>query len=105
MKVTLNAHLGRTRLSLGELLALQEGDILRLDRGPSDLVDVRVEGVVKYEAHPMGRGGNHAIEVVRKMAVPSVARNMAAPVQHTHLPEGEDTMTQSGEEAEGASDE
>ena len=44
--VEVTVVLGQTRLTIGQLLALEEGAVLELDRGVNDEVDVCVNGSV-----------------------------------------------------------
>jgi len=47
-KVTLNAFLGNAYLSLSELLNLQQGDIIRLDRAADDTVVINADGKDRF---------------------------------------------------------
>jgi flagellar motor switch protein FliM len=46
--VTVTVRLGRTRMTLSELRGLAPGDVVSLDRGPRDMLDVLVAGRPKY---------------------------------------------------------
>jgi flagellar motor switch protein FliM len=61
--VQLSAILGRTSSNVRALLTLREGDVLRLDRTPEDLVPVLVDDVVVAEGLPVVHHGNLAIDV------------------------------------------
>jgi len=65
--VACSAELGRTEMTLRELLALQVGDVVRLDRDPQSPITVFVEGASKMLGVPTMRHGNIAVEIVRKV--------------------------------------
>lgn len=44
VEVTCEAVLGSGRITIGKLNALKDGDIIELDRSPSDPADIRVNG-------------------------------------------------------------
>ena len=62
--VDLVVVLGEANLTLRELLALQPGEVLRLDRDPSGVLEMRAEGVPKLAVRPTVTGGNMAAEIV-----------------------------------------
>lgn len=53
--VEVTVVLGQTRLTIGQLLALEEGAVLELDRGVNDEVDVCVNGSVDGQRRTDGR--------------------------------------------------
>ena len=57
------AELGRTTLSLRELLSLKVGDLLRLGNDPGTPIRLYVEGMPKYEGLPTVHLGNFALKV------------------------------------------
>ncbi len=61
--VNLTAELGSTKIKGKDLLNLEVGDVLLLDRSSTDRVDVRVEGVLKFRGYPGVFKGNRAIKV------------------------------------------
>ncbi len=61
--VELSSHLGNVDLTVGELLALQPGDVLRLDRNQSDLLPLLVETAPKFMARPLQRKGCFALQI------------------------------------------
>ena len=65
--VACSAELGRTQLTPRELLALNVGDVVRLDRDPESPITVFVEGASKMLGVPTMRHGNIAVEIVRKV--------------------------------------
>lgn len=61
------AELGRTVMSLRDLLAMKEGDIVRLDREPHNPITFYVEGAPKLMGVPTVMHGNIALEVCSKV--------------------------------------
>ncbi|ADU51101.1 flagellar motor switch protein FliM [Thermaerobacter marianensis DSM 12885] len=60
--------LGRTRLTVRELLALEPGQVLRLDTRAGGLVDVLVAGRPKFRGLPGRAGPRLAVQVVERVA-------------------------------------
>lgn len=58
--VRLTGILGRTTLSIDEILKLEVGDLLRLDRPPNASLEMLVEGISRYEIEPGVKHGNIA---------------------------------------------
>lgn len=50
VKLTLTVELGRTKMLVRDVLALEEGSVVRLDKMAGEMADVRVNGL------PLGRG-------------------------------------------------
>lgn len=63
------AELGRTTITVRELLSLATGDVIRLDRDPENPITVYVEGAPKLLGTPTLEHGNIAIEVDSKITV------------------------------------
>jgi len=61
--VTLIAELGRTRKTIGNLLALEVDDVINLPTGTQDLIKINVENVPKYQGFPGIVKGNNAVEI------------------------------------------
>jgi len=61
--VTLIAELGRTRKTIGNLLALKVDDVINLPTGTQDLIKINVENVPKYQGFPGIVKGNNAVEI------------------------------------------
>lgn len=61
--VNITAELGRTRIKGKDVLALEVGDVLLLDRNATGELDVRVEGVLKFRGYPGVFKGNRAIKI------------------------------------------
>lgn len=57
------AELGRSQITLYDLLSIQEGQVLRLDSAPEHPLIVRVADTPKYLAHPTVAQGNLAVEL------------------------------------------
>ncbi len=68
-EVQIRAELGGAESTVREILAMQTGDVVRLDRSPDDPLDVRVEDVVKLRGHPVVARGNLAVEITERCAV------------------------------------
>jgi flagellar motor switch protein FliM len=63
----LQAELGRTRLSVADILSLGVGDVVPLDRRTQEPIDVRIGNRLQFRAH-VGRTGNrHALKIVEQM--------------------------------------
>jgi flagellar motor switch protein FliM len=58
------AHLGAVRSTVGAVLKLAVGDVLRLEHIPDQPIDVRVGGVTKMRGMPVVDHGNLAVRVV-----------------------------------------
>ncbi len=67
--VTLAARLGRASLTVRELLAMEVGSLVRLDRTPGAPIDVRIGDHVVLRGVPVVRGGNLALEIVPSTTV------------------------------------
>jgi flagellar motor switch protein FliM len=61
--VTLIAELGRTSKTVGHLLDLHVDDIIKLDKGPEDLITIKVGHVPKFMGYPGIIKGNRAVEI------------------------------------------
>lgn len=66
--VMTTAELGRTSVTLRELLGLEVGDVIRLDREPDNPITLFVEGAPKLTGIPTISHGNIAVEVCSKVA-------------------------------------
>jgi flagellar motor switch protein FliM len=62
--VNLTAELGRTTQSIRNLLKLQVEDVLQLNTGPEDLIQLTIDSVPKYLGYPGVIKGNRAVEIV-----------------------------------------
>ncbi|UCE55594.1 MAG: flagellar motor switch protein FliM [Desulfobacterales bacterium] len=63
--VTLIAELGRTTKTVRHLLDLHINDIIKLDKGPEDLITISVDHVPKFMGYPGIIKGNRAVEIAR----------------------------------------
>jgi len=61
--ISLQAILGKTRLSVGELLYLQKGDVLRLDQYHDQEIDIAIGDFPKFKAIPGNHRGKKAVKV------------------------------------------
>ncbi len=61
--VNISVELGRTEILGRDLLGLEKGDVLVLDRYTTDELDIRAEGVLKFKGYPGVSKGNRAVQV------------------------------------------
>ncbi len=61
--VTVTAKIGSITQSVGDILNIQEGDLLLLDTGPPDAIPVLVENVPKFFGFAGVVGGNRAVRI------------------------------------------
>jgi flagellar motor switch protein FliM len=61
--VKMVAELGRTTHTIGQILGMESGDIVKINTGPQDPVIMNVEGVPKYLGMPGVIKGNRAVQV------------------------------------------
>ncbi len=66
-EVNLVAELGMTVRSIGQILAMEKDDIVKINTGPQDPVMIKVEGVPKYLGMPGVIKGNRAIQVTERI--------------------------------------
>lgn len=63
VRVNLTAELGKTVLTVRDLLKLKVNDVIHLDKGPEDTVMILVEGQPKYGGSPGVVKGNRAVQI------------------------------------------
>jgi len=63
--VPVKGVLGSLSLSVGELLELQVGDVLPVERGVDDEIDILVGDILKFKARPGVRGKKTALKVTQ----------------------------------------
>ena len=68
--VDMHAELGRTSVSLQELDNLEEGDIIPLQQGIEEPVDLFVEGSLRYRAAVGTKKKNRALKIVEEVNPP-----------------------------------
>ncbi len=71
--VELDVRLAGTRITTGELLGLQVGDVITTDKDVHSPLLVRVEGVPKFRARPGAFKGHKAIRIEEVIANPADA--------------------------------
>ena len=59
--------LGTTEISAGDIVALEKGDIIQLDKRKDDLLPAYIAGVRKYMGSPGVHRGNKAFLIKRKV--------------------------------------
>ena len=62
-KVKMVAELGRTSYTIGNILKLEKGDVVKINSGPQDPVVLKVEGTPKYLGMPGTLKGNRAVQI------------------------------------------
>jgi len=63
--VDLEVELGRANIGLRKLSQLEVGQILKLERHPSEELPVKISGITKFHGLPVADGGALAIEITR----------------------------------------
>ncbi|HHL40481.1 MAG TPA: flagellar motor switch protein FliM [Deltaproteobacteria bacterium] len=65
-KVPLNctAELGSVKLRMGDVINLQEGDVIQLDSKASDCITLKLEGVPKFYVRPGVTDGNYSVQLL-----------------------------------------
>jgi len=61
--VTVVSELGRTHQTVRDLLNMKVNDVIRLDKGPADPLNINVENVPKYRGLPGIVKGNRAVQL------------------------------------------
>jgi len=61
--VEVHADLGTASIGLGDLLALEPGDIVVLDRAVGETIDLSVDGQIVLRARPAVSAGQYAVQV------------------------------------------
>ncbi|MFT7287174.1 MAG: flagellar motor switch protein FliN/FliY [Halieaceae bacterium] len=64
VQVTLSVEVGRTRLPIKELLALNEGAVVSLDRGVNDPLDLMVNGTLIARGEVVESGGRFGLRLI-----------------------------------------
>jgi flagellar motor switch protein FliM len=62
-RVNMVAELGKTVTTIGRILQLDQGDIIKINTGPQDPVIIKVEGMPKYAGTPGVIKGNRAVQI------------------------------------------
>ncbi len=65
-KLHMRAYLGQTNIRLHELLALEPGDIIKLDKEVTEDLILRIEGESKFAGQACKFRGNRAFRITRK---------------------------------------
>jgi flagellar motor switch protein FliM len=63
--VDVAVKIGETSILVRDVLALEEGDVIVVDQGVGDLLDLTVEGRAKYRGRLMSKGGRLVFRVQR----------------------------------------
>ena len=63
--VDLEVELGRAQIGLRKLSQLEVGQVLKLERHPSEELPVKISGITKFHGLPVADGGALAIEITR----------------------------------------
>ena len=62
-EVELIAELGEVEMTLREIIDLKKGSMINLNKGISDKVVVKIQGIPKFEGYPVQFKGNKAIRI------------------------------------------
>lgn len=71
-RVDMIVELGQTKIKTKKVMELKKGDVIILDTNASDPLNVYVEGILKFKAHPGTYKGSQAVQIeqlVRKNEV------------------------------------
>jgi flagellar motor switch protein FliM len=63
--VPVKGLLGKMNITVGDLLELQLGDVLSVDRGVDDEIDVLVGDIYKFKARPGVKGKKSALKITQ----------------------------------------
>ncbi len=63
--VNIVAEIGKTEITVGEMMSLETGNVITLGRTSMDDVAVRVENVLKFRGEPGYCRGNQAVKITR----------------------------------------
>jgi flagellar motor switch protein FliM len=63
--IDLVVELGRTHVSVRDVVSLKKGDVIQLDLFASDPLKILVEGVVKFTGYPGVYKGNQAVRIAQ----------------------------------------
>lgn len=63
--VNVSVEIAKTMLTVGELMKLEKGSIIRLNKAVSDGLIMKVEGVPKYVGYPGNSRGSQAVKITR----------------------------------------
>lgn len=58
-------ELGRTQVKTRKVMELKKGDVIVLDNSSADPLDMFVEGILKFKAHPGTYKGNMAVQITK----------------------------------------
>lgn len=64
VQVTLSVEIGRTRLPIKDLLALNQGSIVSLDRGVNEPLDLMVNGTLIARGEVVESGGQFGLRLI-----------------------------------------
>ncbi len=93
--VQCTAELGHTQMSLGDLLRLQVGSVIRLDRDPESEITVFIEGAPKFTGSISVHVGNFAVNIGQQLSPREQGDGKAAPDSNARTGPATDTQTES----------
>ena len=73
VEVRLSVELGRTEMTLKDVLALGEESIVLLDRLTDELLDVHVNGKLIAKGEVVSEGGRFGLRIVELLGAPPLA--------------------------------
>lgn len=77
MPVTITAHFARTVLTFGEMMSLQPGDILLLDKAMDEPVELRMGGRTFFRGRPAQSSGQYAVVITESVCCKAQNMNPA----------------------------
>lgn len=63
VQLPLKVILGKSKISMKELIQIEEGDVIKLDQTIDEPLDVFINGTRKMVGYPGNRGGNRAVKI------------------------------------------
>jgi flagellar motor switch protein FliM len=67
VEVPVSVKIGNAKLEVNELLNLEEGDVLKLDRGFDEPFDLLINGQAKFACQPGLRGQSKAVQIIEML--------------------------------------
>jgi len=65
--LTVNAELGKTKVTVKEMLEMEKGDVLKLDKRINQEIEVVIGGLRKLAARPGSLDGKKAVRIIRPL--------------------------------------
>jgi flagellar motor switch protein FliN/FliY len=84
IKIPVTVSFGRARLRLEEVLKLQAGSVIELDRTPGDMVDLMVGGSLVARAEVVALDENYGLRIKEVVADRAVDASEVEPIAEEH---------------------